>query len=69
MPLQRALGAVDAEQRRVGRLVGGGVLPRRLAELMRRAFDVEDVVDDLEHEAEVGGARSIASRGGRRRRP
>ena len=37
----------------VGRLAGGGVLAGRLAELGRRALDVEDVVDDLEGEADL----------------
>jgi hypothetical protein len=46
--------AIEAEQRRVSRLAGRGVLARGLAEIRRRAFDVEHVVHDLEREAEVG---------------
>src|SRR5580765_6187088 len=45
-------GAVEAEQRRVGRFRGGGVLARRLAERRRITFDIEDVIDDLEGEAD-----------------
>ena len=52
---------VEAVERRIGRLAGGRVLAGGLAELRRRAFDVEDVVDDLEGEAELGGVASIAS--------
>ena len=54
-------GAIEAEQRRVGRLPAGGVLARGLAERRGIALDVEDVVDDLKREAEVGGDRSIAA--------
>ena len=36
-----------------GKLAGSLVLPRRLAELLGRARRVEDVVDDLEEDAEL----------------
>ena len=60
---QRALDAlgrhparrVEAVERRIGRLARGGVLAGGLAERLRRPLDVEDVVDDLEGEAELGG--------------
>ena len=44
---------VEAVERRIRRLAGRGVLARRLAEIRRRALDVEDVVDDLKREAEL----------------
>ena len=51
----------QAVERRIRRLAGGGILARRLAEVGRRALDVQDVVDDLECQAELAAARSIAS--------
>ena len=47
-------GALDAEQRGVGRLRPGRVLAGRLSELLGAAFDVEDVVDDLERQPDLG---------------
>ena len=47
---------VEAEERRVGRLGAGRVLAGGLAELLRAALDVEDVVDDLKREPDFGGA-------------
>ena len=46
-------GAIDAEQRDEGRLARRGVFVHRLAGLVRRPLDVEQVVGDLEGEAEV----------------
>ena len=48
---------LEAVQRRVRGLARGGILPGGLAELRRRAFDVEDVVDDLERQAELAPRR------------
>ena len=64
------LRSLEAEQGRVGRLAGGGVLAGRLAEVGGRAFDVEHVVDDLEGEADFA-AEDADRRGSspRRRRP
>ena len=60
------LRALEAEQRRVGRLAGGGVLAGRLAEVGGRALDVQHVVDNLEGEADL--AAEDADGGDRRRR-
>src|SRR5579862_7263079 len=46
---------LEAEQSGVGRLGAGGVLAGGLPELRGAAFDVEDVVDDLKAETEIGG--------------
>ena len=48
--------ALEPEQRRIGRLRRRGVLAGGLAERSAAsAFDVEDVVDDLKREADLGG--------------
>ena len=47
--------SIETEQRRIGRLGAGGVLAGGLAELGRAALDVEDVIDNLEGEADIGG--------------
>ncbi len=47
--------AVEAEERGIGRLVAGRVLAGRLAELVGAALDVENVVDDLKRQADLGG--------------
>src|SRR5687768_9315517 len=41
-------GLLEAIQRRVGRFPCGGVLARCLAEMSRFAFDIENVIDNLE---------------------
>src|SRR5262249_48252779 len=59
---KRPLGALvghaprlrEAVQRGIRRLAGGGILAGRLPEIRRRAGDVEDVVDDLKRETELG---------------
>ncbi len=43
----------DAQDGHESRLAGGFVLARRLAQLLRAAFDVEQVVDDLKRQAEI----------------
>ena len=58
----------EAVDRRIGGLAGRGILAGGLAEIRRRAFDVEDVVDDLKREADalavgVDRRRSSASSG------
>src|SRR5208283_6159742 len=45
-------GRAQAEQRDVGRLALYRILARRLAQALRRAFDVEHIVDHLEGEAD-----------------
>src|SRR5690606_35879116 len=45
--------AVEAEDRRVGRLVVRAVAARALAERRRILLDLEEIVADLEHEADV----------------
>ena len=52
---------VEAEEDGIGRLARRGVLAGGLAELGRRPLDVEDVVDDLERQAEVAAVPSIAA--------
>src|SRR5436309_11818157 len=47
--------ALEAEKRRIRRLRARRVLSRRFAELAGLAFDVEDIVDDLKCQAEIGG--------------
>src|SRR5437899_254001 len=47
--------ALEAEQRRIRRLRARRVLSRRFAELAGLAFDVEDIVDDLKCQSEIGG--------------
>ena len=46
-------GALDAEDRDERRLAGGGIGADRLAGLGSRAFDIEQIVGDLEGEAEI----------------
>ena len=57
----------EAEQRRVGRLLRGEVLARGLAQHLGGLRDVEDVVDDLEGEADRAGVgaqrRDLRGRG------
>ena len=48
-------GALDAEDRDEGRLAGGGVGADRLAGFRGRALDIEQIVGDLEGEAEIMG--------------
>ena len=52
-PRGQAPRLFEAEQRGVGRLAGVCVLACRLADLLLRTLDVEDVVNDLESQAEV----------------
>ena len=58
---------LQPEQRRVGGLLRGQVLSRRLAQDLGRLRDVEDVVDDLEGEADRAGVgaqgRDLGGRG------
>src|SRR4029453_7652802 len=76
-------GGGDALEGGVGHLGGAAVLAGRLAQLLRGARLVEDVVDDLEREAElepelaqrvddaplrVRGARAALAGGGEQRR-
>ena len=66
------LGLGEAVDPRIGDLLLPLVLPRRLAERLQRALDVEDVVDDLERETDgvpVGGERrQLRLRGSRQER-
>ena len=60
--------AVHAQQRDEGRLAGIGVLADRLAGLFDAAFDIQQVVGDLEGEAEscgIGAQRLSAPPPGR----
>src|SRR4051794_32913612 len=50
-----AAGPLEAEDRDEGGLAGRRVATHRLAGLGRRALDVEEVVGDLEGEAEIVG--------------
>src|SRR6186713_3400129 len=52
-PAGLGLRGLDAVNGGIGGLLLRLVLPRRLAELLRRAGDVENVVHDLEGEAEI----------------
>ena len=55
---------------RVGGLAGGRILARRLAEIGRRALDVENVVHDLKRQPEFSrGAIDRVDLVARRRRP
>src|SRR5260370_35270117 len=51
----RCIGTLEAEQRWVGWFVARRILPSGLSELLRIAFDVEDIVADLEGEADLRG--------------
>mmetsp|Transcript_31563 Transcript_31563/g.77813 ORF Transcript_31563/g.77813 Transcript_31563/m.77813 type:complete len:325 (+) Transcript_31563:442-1416(+) len=51
--LRHLLGALETQQLRVGGLVGIEVLARRLTQLLRRRGHVQDVVGDLEGEANL----------------
>src|SRR5204862_6806132 len=52
LSLREPAAFVETEERRVGRLVAGGVRAARLADHLGRALHVEDVVADLEREAD-----------------
>ena len=51
--LLELFGVFDADHRRVGALGGFDVLAGRLAELFARGTDVEDVIGDLEPQADL----------------
>ena len=48
--------SLETEERRIRRFAGGGVLAGGLAQLVRGAFDVQDVIDDLKRQADVFAA-------------
>ena len=61
--VQACACALEAEQGRIGRLGLGHVLAGGLAQLFGAGFDVEQVVADLEGQAECGGERVQAGEG------
>ena len=53
---RHAARCLEAVQRRAGRLSRGGILTRRLTEYRSLTLDVENIVDDLKRQAELGGS-------------
>ena len=50
--LQALAAPRESVKRRIGELARGGVLSRRLAESRSAAFDVENIIADLEQESD-----------------